>query len=114
MPVRMLSHKNSPKSQSQVDQEWLQKIKEKRRFDKALDIALKLETIVPWDLTSSSMLFAHGEFRRQAENILLDLLGRGGEAGLTRGAKLFAKCDLDRDGGVRIIIKLLGGRVDRC
>ena len=99
MPVRM-SHKNSPKSQSQVDQEWLQKIKEKRRFDKALDIALKLETIVPWDLTSSSMLFAHGEFRRQAENILLDLLGRGGEAGLTRGAKLFAKCDLDRDGGL--------------
>ena len=91
----------SPKSQSQVDQEWLQKIKEKQRFDKALDIGCaEARDHRAVDLTSSSMLFAHGDFRRQAENILLDLLGRGGEAALTRGAKLFAKCDLDRDGGL--------------
>ena len=69
------------------------------RTQRALDIALLLETHVPWDLTLSSALL-RDEAQLIAEELIALCERCGGEENLVRGAQLFARCDHDHAGGL--------------
>ena len=96
-PVRM---KGSPASLKRDSHPWLTKLHERGNRSKALQAALLLESVVPWDLSVPSALLAGGDGALLTEQALLELLRRGGEDGLMRGARVFAACDRDRDGGL--------------
>ena len=106
MPVRMVGAPRLPSSGPSAPDPYLTTLHTRGRSRKALQAALLLESLVPWELSLSAELLLPAEDASHADRVglteqtLLELVDRGGEAAISRGATIFAACDRGRDGGL--------------
>ena len=88
MPIKMVNHHRQP---------YLKKLHERGKTHRALQTALLLESIVPWDLSLAEGVL-DPEQRAISAAQLLNLQKSFGDEGLARVTQIFAASDVDRDG----------------